>query len=501
MGRGALAGLRKGRGWNLALVAACALLGLAAFGSATAGAADWSERQLVADSSDRLPMFGISCPSAELCLSVGGGNTVASSTAPTGDASAWKVVYAGIGPYPGSPNQRQIRGVSCPSAELCVAVTFEGLIYTATNPTGDAADWEVTDVDGGGPNTHFYGISCPTPSFCAASAGGAKILTSTDPTGGPGAWTTTQLPGPLELRGISCASAALCVAVGDDGDNIRPEIGNQAVVASSGNPLGGAGEWNVAPLPGRQSVYGVSCPSAELCVGGDTLGNLLVATNPTGGSGAWRPVDGGGSVQITDVDCASPSLCLAVDNNGDVLTSTDPDGGPGDWTFRNIVPFPFVEETQLNAFWGASCASRSFCAISAMAGTIFTSTNPFEVSAPVAIAKGGKKSKKRPKRPRVQIASGPPPGVEITTRKVTVRFRFFARHHVQVRGYLCKLDKRRAKRCRSPKPYRVGLGRHVFRVRAIGWTGLRGPVETWRFEVCRPTPYGFCMRKLPPSQQ
>jgi hypothetical protein len=100
----------------------------------------------------------------------------------------------------------------------------------------------------------------------------------------------------------------------------------------------------------------------------------------------------------------------------------------------------------------------------------------------------------------VTIASGPAPAVEIATRKVTVRFRFFARHRVQVRGYLCKLDMRRMKRCGSPKPYRVGLGRHVFRVRAIGWTGLRGPVETRRFRVCHPTPYGNCMRHLPPPR-
>jgi hypothetical protein len=234
----------------------------------------------------------------------------------------------------------------------------------------------VTDIDGGGPNTHFYGISCPSPNFCAAAAGEAKILTSTNPAGGPGAWTTTQLQGPAELRGISCASASLCVAVGDNGDNIRPELGDQAVIASSGNPTGGAGAWGTFTMPGRQSLYGVSCPSADLCVSGDTLGNLLVATNPGGGSGAWRAIDGGGSVQITDVDCASPSLCLAVDNNGDVLTSTNPDGGAGDWTFENIVPFPFVEETQLNAFFGADCVSRGFCAISANAAHIFTSTNP-----------------------------------------------------------------------------------------------------------------------------
>jgi len=139
-----------------------------------------------------------------------------------------------------------------------------------------------------------------------------------------------------------------------------------------------------------------------------------------------------------------------------------------------------------------------------MAGTIFTSTDPFEVTAPVPVSKDGKKknkNKKLVKRPRVQIASGPPPGVEIKTRKVTVRFRFFTRNHAFARGYLCKLDKRPTKRCRSPKPYRVGLGRHVFRVRAIGYSGLRGRIETRRFKVCRPTRYGQCVRNPPPPSE
>jgi hypothetical protein len=80
-------------------------VGLLACGAATAGAADWSERQLAADSSDKLPLFGIDCTTVQLCVTVGGGNTVGSSTNPTGDASAWKVVYASAGAYPGSPNQ------------------------------------------------------------------------------------------------------------------------------------------------------------------------------------------------------------------------------------------------------------------------------------------------------------------------------------------------------------------------------------------------------------
>jgi hypothetical protein len=55
------------------------------------------------------------------------------------------------------------------------------------------------------------------------------------------------------------------------------------------------------------------------------------------------------------------------------------------------------------------------------------------------------------------------------------------------------------KRCRSPKVYTLGVGKHVFRVRAIGWTGLRGPQEVARFEVCHPTYPPQCQGKPSPS--
>lgn len=45
--------------------------------------------------------------------------------------------------------------------------------------------------------------------------------------------------------------------------------------------------------------------------------------------------------------------------------------------------------------------------------------------------------------------------------------------HAQVRGFLCKIDKRPLRRCRSPKGYRVGVGN--------------------RFKVCHPTPYPDCI--------
>jgi hypothetical protein len=302
----------------------------------------------------------------------------------------------------------------------------------------------------------------------------------------------------MELRGISCASEALCVAVGDDGDTARPEETDEGVIVTSTDPL--VGVWATAPVPGRGVLYGVSCPSVSLCVTGDALGNLLVATAPGSGTAAWRQINGGGSVQITDVDCASPALCLAVDNNGDVLASDNPDGTSADWNFANIAPYPEVVGTAGNAFFGASCPSPSFCAVAAASAQVFTGTDPFAGLPQSLLGTSGveKKRRPRPKRPLVTIAKAPGPGIEISKRKVTVRYRFFAMHHAEIRGFLCRIDQRPVRSCRSPRAYRLGLGHHVFRVRAIGVTGLRGPAKVNRFQVCHPTLFPLCQTHLPP---
>jgi hypothetical protein len=463
---------------------------LAASGAAPASGADWTLRT-VGDSI----MLGISCPTTARCVAVGAGNTVLSSDDPTAGAAGWSLANVGAGeqgPY-FSPS-RQIRAVDCPNAGFCVGVSYEGLVYTSTDPTGGADAWSGADLSPEGPNIHMYGVACPTAELCIASATGGKILTSTDPAGGAGAWTVTQLDPSLNLRGISCASAGLCVTVGDEG-----------VILSSTQPLGGPGAWGETQLPGApvdRFLLGVGCPSADLCVTGNTIGTLLTSTSPTGPAGAWAPTQGGGTVQITDVDCPSVSQCVAIDNNADVLTSTYPTGGAAAWTFQNLIPYQEGPRDTLNpnGTFGVSCPSTSFCAIAATRGQILTSTNPFD---PPPVPKPIKKSKKKrkhkgPKRPRVIIAKGPPPGVEIAKGKAKVRFRFYAAKHASVRGYVCKLDKRHFKPCKSPKTYRVGLGRHLFKVKAVGWTGHRGKAAYKPFKVCRPTNYTNCVKHLPP---
>lgn len=436
-------------------------------------------------------MLGISCPSRSFCMAAGQNGRIAVSANPTDGASAWRLYY---GPPRGDEEDRppppagapvlppaspHINGVSCPSTGFCVAVTTSGDIYTSSDPMAGTAAWSRADIDADKYETHLEGVSCPTVSFCVAVSGGAKsnnnpktsgkILSSGNPAGGSSAWQVTQLDPSLDLRGVSCATPSLCVAVGQDG---------RMVVST--NPGGGPSDWRDAGRPGGPGhLQGIACTSG-LCVAGNSGGNLLTNTDPGDAAAGWTERNGGGSVPITGVSCPSAPQCIAVDNNGDVLTSADPTGGSAAWSFTNVLPYvPPLNafDSPMNGMFGVSCPSPAFCAISAADGTVLTSTDPFEF-APQAVIK----RRKRALRPRTILARVDR-AARVRTDKHRLRklFRFYATS--KARGFVCKRDRRPYRRCSSPFRYWVGRGKHVFRVRAIGPTGLRGPVALDRFRI------------------
>jgi hypothetical protein len=444
-------------------------------------ASKWTLRQL-SPGLER-PLSEVSCPSESLCVAVGGVGTLAFSQVPTGGAANWHVVDpAGPGttclnvaprcPPPGG----RLRAVSCTLESLCVVVGYEGSIFASTDPTGGTAAWSSTIVNEGGGHgaTHLTDVSCPSPSLCAAVSGGynssGKVLTSTNPAAGQ--WQVTELGDSLDLRGVSCGTPSLCVAVAREGR-----------IFVSTNPTGGASAWTEAGTPGGPGdLEGVACVSTLLCAAGNLTGNVLTSTAPATGGGSWRETNAGGSVQITGVSCPTASRCLAVDNNGDVLTSTDPTGGAGSWHFENLIPFEPTEEREgqppRNALSAASCASTSLCVLVGIKGRIFTATDPFSVSTNPP----GRRNA-RP-RPHTILVFAEHFGKVSRGRHIRARFRFYS--PAKDKGFECKRDRDPYRRCRSPLRYRVALGRHVLRVRAIGPTGLRGPAAIKRFRVLAP---------------
>lgn len=447
-------------------------------------AADWRLAQLpMPDPDIHSKLLGISCPSVDFCVAVGEFSVVATSRNPGGGASTWNMRRLDIRqPSPTEPGlglRSTLYSISCPSEHLCVATTFDGFIASSTDPAGGADAWRVADVDGSGRDTHLMSISCPSVDLCVAVSGerytAGKILTSTDPTGGSSAWSELQMDEALDFRGVSCGTPRLCVAVAENG---------RMLVSS--NPTGDASAWREIQPGGPGDMRGVSCAAQVLCVAGNFGGNLLASAQPLAGVSTWTSRNGGGSVLVTGASCLSSGECLAVDNNGDVMTSRDPLDAGEPWAFENLLPYrpAGIGAGPNNALFSASCPTTGLCALAGAGGSIFTSRDAFASRAGGDRNDGENHGRRRPKRPRTKLAHVDRRHTLVRGNWTKMRFRFHAVG--MAKGFECRLDKRPFRRCRSPKTYkRVLLGRHIFRVRAIGVTGLRGPVARERFEVVR----------------
>jgi hypothetical protein len=485
--------------WAVALLAICVV-------PAGAAAARWTLRQLPATPQEgggtiEVGLSGISCPTESLCVAVGGRErTIAFSQNPTGGAASWHQTEL---EYPIGPGKTCVEGeedcrapsgalqsVSCASVSLCALTTYDGWIFVSTNPAGGTAAWMPVNVNGKGQRgaTHLTSISCSSPSFCAAVSGGFKdanggrVLTSTNPTAGQ--WQTAQIGGGLDLRSIACGTPTLCVAAARGGH-----------LFVSTNPTGGPGSWRSVAIPaGSGDLEGASCLTTVLCAVGNMTGNVLTTTNPSAGAGAtWSAANAGGSVQVTGLSCPTANACLAVDNNGDVMTSTDPTGGAGDWHFENLMPFT-PEGQPHNALFGASCPSTSLCALVAGEGRVFTSTEPFAAPDPPA---GHRKARRRPKTYLLFAENFWNVSDLRHHRRVRARFRFYSA--TQTKGFECKRDRGRYRRCHSPLRYWTRRGHHVLRVRAIGPTGLRGRPAIKHFRVTDAPPIAHASRARPAS--
>jgi hypothetical protein len=454
--------------------------------SSALAVATWESRQVEVGVREGDSLFGVSCPTASICVAVGNRGTIVTSENADGGAGAWRSEAATPGPHVGTASGEADRtspgtfeSVSCPTAGMCAAVTYAGDFYASGSPEGGASTWRATDLDGDGADTHLKSVSCPTPTFCVAvaagesGAGGGQIIGISDPLSASISLVQARLDEPLDLQAVSCASFAFCIAVA-----------NQGKVVVSANPVAATPVWREIGTPGGPGdLDSVDCPDISLCLAGNAGGNILSSTHANATVPDWRGVNTGPSVPITGISCPTVSRCAAVDNNGDVAVSTRPSGPLGSWSATNLIPFlPSGSQGQpFNALFGISCPTVDFCAAVGSRGMIFTSANPFDAEE----TRGGKR-RGGPKRPRMKILHSDNFVRQSWTKGAGSRVTFRLRPYGRVRGFVCSLDGRRFRRCRSPLRVYAKLGPHVLRARAIGVTGLRGPVAKDRFAIRGP---------------
>jgi hypothetical protein len=265
---------------------------------------------------------------------------------------------------PGLVDSQSIDGLACPSISLCVAVDHGGSVFWSTDPSGGPAMWSSADVDGGNDIT---GVSCPSTALCVAVDGAGDVITSQNPAGGAAAWTVTSVDrirtqtntdngGPTLLRGISCPSTGLCLAV---------DAAGNAVVST--DPAGGAAAWVTTHIDTNASydctgtgltcqppLVGIACPSTTICAAVDFSGNLLTTTDPTG-TAPWAstPTAPGGLSSLYGISCPSIAFCMTVDGFAGRALTVNP-----------ATPTQQVSRTLPDSLYGIWCESPSLCVAS-----------------------------------------------------------------------------------------------------------------------------------------
>jgi hypothetical protein len=136
-------------------------------------------------------------------------------------------------PYSADPSWDEyqptaITSISCPSSTLCLATDKLGNIIESTNPVEQAQNneqWTVLNsIDAGAGSLNgspgVRGISCPSVTLCVAVDGAGNVLYTESPTAvHQGGWTVVPSLNPAGgITGISCRTTAECVITDQGGD-------------------------------------------------------------------------------------------------------------------------------------------------------------------------------------------------------------------------------------------------------------------------------------------
>ncbi len=273
----------------------------------------------------------------------------------------------------GSPNTRGTEGsflnaVSCVSATFCMAVGYQDTGHADQTLTErwDGSRWHLASSPntGGIQSNGLNGVSCISAAFCMAagshSSGGGPGQTLTERWDG-GRWHLVNSPNASThgsfLIGVGCVSAAFCMAAG--AYNSR----------GHGQPLTEKWDgtrWSLvrSPNPGgiqNSFLGGISCTSARFCMAAGATPDQAVTESWNGTR--WLPASARTSMTqpaLYGVSCASPRFCMAA---GYQFPGTHDQTVTQTWNGArwSSLSTPDTSGTQHNALYAASCTSTTFC--------------------------------------------------------------------------------------------------------------------------------------------
>ena len=280
---------------------------------------------VVADAAGHVTLLGISCPSARRCVAVGAdGSGRAVVTAGERGTGTLDVVD-GDRASGRARWQRSAHGRELPDdVDLCRGGHGRRRAGTR-RPSGCShrTGWRwatptavVPDGAGGG---SLAGVNCPTASTCIAvgtDADAQGIVTTGLHVATGWSWSmavavTPDSSGSGRLTAVSCGSSG-------DLRRRRHETRRPDGIATSGVARDGVWTWSAAVRIGAatDTLSGVSCASAAWCVavGDDASARGVSAIGAqAAGTWTWQPAESLGQLgSVAGVSCPSTRLCLAV---------------------------------------------------------------------------------------------------------------------------------------------------------------------------------------------
>ncbi len=343
----------------------------------------WTVRLPVTPPHRHAGLLGVDCPAVTTCLAVGGYSD-GLAVAELWNGTRWALQRV---PRVRGAQITLLESVSCTSPAACTAVGS----YAGPNAVGVVADrWNGTAwaIQATAPDSDLRGVSCAKVTACTAvgssqPATGYEVPVAMQWNGTR--WARQHPVNPAhnagtELESVSCPSAAACIAVG----NYYRASGKGGYVTLAERWNGTT--WALSPTPstrgGASFLTGVSCSSAAACmaVGSGFGGPLTERWNGV----RWvvvpapspRPVPVPGSGELTGVSCTAPADCTAV---GSELTTAFTAQAPiaehwdgSRWTAQRIPNPVYVGDgSELSA---VACTSGRACTAVGVRGSGVSAT-------------------------------------------------------------------------------------------------------------------------------
>ncbi len=275
----------------------------------------------------------------------------------------WRLLQGGIDVEVESHRWMRARRWIAALVTLLVASSV-ALAAAAPGASAQGSSWTVVPSPSPGTNSNFLtGVSCTSAAFCMAvgytgdSSSAQTLIEQWN--GSP--WSVVPSPNVgsdnNQLTSVSCTSKTFCMAVGYAGNPVYPQTLIEQWDGSS---------WSVAVNAGGEWGFAVSCTSLSFCmaVGGD----LAESWNGSSWSVASIPSSGSGTHNLDGVSCLSATFCTVAGWSTPTAGMDQALIESWDGSSWSVVssPSPGANGTDL---LGISCADATFCTA---VGCLFT---------------------------------------------------------------------------------------------------------------------------------